>query len=168
MQQSRRCLIILSRKFKSSRLVMLDYNMQRQELSPWSQLAILLGLSGFGLLAGSLISIPIATSMLHVPLTDLGDALVKSENANLARLLEFITTLFFMAIPAVVFARIVNRKPLKYLGFNSAITGKQVFIVVGIVFIALIVSGVLSELNEMVPITKNAEKYFRKLEDEYN
>src|SRR6185436_14085401 len=45
---------------------------------------------------------------------------------------------------------------------------KQVFILVGIVFIAMIVSGVLSEVNEMIPLTKKAESYFKGLEDEYN
>jgi len=147
---------------------MFDYNMRRPQHPPWSQLAILLALSGGGLLVGSFVSIPIATSFLHVPLTGLSDALMKSENANLSRLLQFITTLFFMAIPSFIFARIMSNRAFHYMGFNGAVTGKQVFILVGIVFIAMIVSGVLSEVNEMIPLTKKAESYFQNLEDEYN
>ena len=119
-------------------------------------------------MVGGFVSIPIATSFLHVSLTDLSDALMKSENANLARLLQFVTTLFFMAIPSFLFARLMSGQAFRYMGFNDAITGKQVFILIGIVFIGFIVSGVLSEANEMVPISKNAAQYFKKLEDEYN
>lgn len=148
---------------------MFDYNFnQRPRFSPWTQFAILLCLSGVGLLIGSFISIPIAVSYLHVPLTQLQQALLKSDNVNLSRTLQFVTTFFFMALPALIFARIINRKPFQYIGFNSAISGKQVFILIGIVIIGLILSGALSELNEMIPTSKSAEKYFRYLESEYN
>ncbi|MEO8711288.1 MAG: CPBP family intramembrane glutamic endopeptidase [Parafilimonas sp.] len=147
---------------------MIDYDLQRPQFSPWSQLAILLLLSGVGLLLGSFVSIPIATAYLHVPLENLSEALLKSENANLSRVLQFVTTFFFMAVPSFIFARIINRKPISYIGFNSAISGKQVFIIIGIMLIGLAVSGVLSEVNEMIPISKSAAHYFKGLEDEYD
>ena len=147
---------------------MIDYDVQRPRYSLWSQLAILLFLSGIGLLIGSIVSIPIATAYLHVPLTQLQDALLKSENANLSRMLQFVTTFFFMAVPSLIFARIVSRKPFNYIGFNSALSGKQVFIIVGIVLFGLAISGALSTVNEMIPISKSAEQYFKGLEDEYN
>jgi hypothetical protein len=40
---------------------------------------------------------------------------------------------------------------LDYIGFNSAISGKQVFIIVGIVFTGLVLSGALGQVNEMIP-----------------
>jgi membrane protease YdiL (CAAX protease family) len=147
---------------------MIDYDLQRTQFSAWSQLAILLLLSGIGLLLGSFVSIPIATAYLHVSLENLPEALLKSENANLSRVLQFITTFFFMAVPSFIFARIINRKPFRYIGFNSAISGKQVFIIVGIMLIGLVLSGVLSELNEMIPVSKSAAHYFKGLEDEYD
>ncbi|MEP6468072.1 MAG: CPBP family intramembrane glutamic endopeptidase [Parafilimonas sp.] len=147
---------------------MLDYDVQRPRFSLWSQLAILLFLSGIGLLVGSIVSIPIATAYLHVPLQQLQDALLKSENANLSRLLQFVTTFFFMAFPSFIFARIMNQKPFEYIGFNSALSGKQVFIIIGIVLFGLAVSGALSTVNEMIPISKSAAQYFKGLETEYN
>jgi membrane protease YdiL (CAAX protease family) len=147
---------------------MFDYELQRPRYSPWSQLAILLLLCGFGLIAGSFISLFIADAYLHVPLPNLPDALKNAQNANLSRALQFISTFFFMAVPSIVFARIMNRKPFEYIGFNSAISGKQVFIIVGIMFMGLFVSGTLSSVNEMIPISKTAETYFKSLEDEYN
>ena len=147
---------------------MIDYDLQRPQFSAWSQLAILLLLSGVGLLLGSLVCIPIATAYLHVPFQNLPEALLKSENANLSRALQFVTTFFFMAVPSFIFARIINRKPFSYIGFNNAISGKQVFIIIGIMLIGLAISGVLSELNEMIPISKSAAHYFKGLEDEYD
>lgn len=147
---------------------MIDYNLQRPKFSASSQLAILLLLCGLGLIIGSFISIFIAKSFLHTPLQNLEEALKNEKNAGLSRWLQFITTLFFMAIPSFVFARIQNNKPFKYIGFNGAISGKQVFLIIGIMFLALFVSEALSNLNEMIPLPSETEKYFRGLEDEYN
>ncbi len=148
---------------------MYDYGMlDKPRYSYWMQLAILLCLCGVGLLIGVFVSISITLVYLHVPFTQLHDALLNSDNANLSRLLQFITTLFFMALPALIFSRIMNRKPFHYIGFNNAISGKQVFILVGLVIIGLILSGALSEVNAIIPLSKSAEAYFRALENEYN
>lgn len=148
---------------------MLDYGMQQPpRFSPLMQFAILCMLCGIGLVIGSFVSLGIVKAYLHVPLTQLQEALLKSENANLSRILQVVTTLFFMALPAFVFALIMKQKPFQYIGFNSAISGKQVFIVVGIVVMCLILSEALSEVNQIIPITKNAAAYFKQLEDEYN
>jgi membrane protease YdiL (CAAX protease family) len=148
---------------------MFDYDLsERPRFSPWAQFAILLCLVGVGLVVGSLVCIPIIISSLHVPMTQLKDALLNSTNANLSRAIQFVSTFFAMALPAIIFARIVNRKPFSYVGFNSAISGKQVFILIGIVLIGLILSATLSELNAMIPLSKSAEQYFKTKENEYD
>lgn len=157
----------MNRKFKLTKF-MFDYNIQRPQYSPWSQFAILLTLCGFGLLLGGLISIKIASSYLHVPAHDLENAITKPENANIAILFQFLSTFLFMAVPSFVFARIINKHPFKYIGFNSAISGKQVFIIVGIVLVCIMLSGALSKLNEIIPISKNLQKYFQSKEEEYD
>jgi membrane protease YdiL (CAAX protease family) len=148
---------------------MFDYDLgERPRFSPWAQFAILLVLTGVGLVVGSLIAIFIVLSYLHVPALQLQDALLKNENAGLSRIIQFVSTFFAMALPAIIFARIANRKPFSYIGFNSAISGKQVFILIGIALIGLILSASLSELNAMIPLSKSATKYFNDLEKEYN
>jgi membrane protease YdiL (CAAX protease family) len=148
---------------------MFDYDLtERPRFSPWAQFAILLCLVGVGLLVGSFVSIPIIISSLHVPITQLKDALLNSTNANLSRTIQFISTFFAMALPAIIFARIVNRKPFSYIGFNNAISGKQVFILIGIVLIGLILSAALSELNAMIPLSKSLAQSFKSMEDEYD
>ena len=148
---------------------MFDYDLtERPRFSPWAQFAILLILTGIGLVIGGLISISIALSYLHIPALQLQDALLKSDNANLSRIIQFISTFFAMALPAIIFARIVNRKPFSFIGFNSAISGKQVFILIGIVLIGLILSAALSELNAMIPLSKSLAQSFKAMEDEYD
>lgn len=73
-----------------------------------------------------------------------------------------------MALPSFIFARLVNRNPFSYIGFNNIISAKQVFIVIGIVFTALILSGALGRANEIIPLPKAWEEYFTGLENKYN
>lgn len=147
---------------------MLDYNTGRTVYSPWAQLAILLLLTGFGFLLGGIVSILIALSSLHVSFTEMRDAILNSTNANFLRIVQVVSTFFAMAVPAVIFARIVSNKPFRFLGYNHAISSKQILMVVVIAFFALIISGSLSMVNEMIPLSKSAEKYFKSLEDEYS
>ena len=148
---------------------MFDYDLtERPRFSAWAQFAILLCLVGVGLIVGSVVCIPIIISNLHVPMAQLKDALLKTDNANLSRIIQFVSTFFAMALPAIIFARIVNRKPFSYVGFNSAISGKQVFILIGIVLIGLILSAALSELNAMIPLSKSLAQSFKAMEDEYD
>ena len=147
---------------------MFDYDLKRPQYSPWSQFAILLLLSGVGLLIGSFVCVDIAKIYLRIPLQSVPDALKNIQDANLARLTQFVFALFFMALPSFLFARVMSRSPFKYIGYNSAISGKQVFIVIGIMLAGLFVSGALGEVNSLIPLTKSAENYFKGLEDEYN
>lgn len=148
---------------------MFDYEQTQQpRFSPWMQFAILLVLTGVGLMIGVYLSLFIAQAYLHLPLIEAQNGLLKSSDANLLRTVQFVSTFFGMALPALIFARIVNRKPFSFIGFNSAISYKQIFIIIGIAIIGLILSGALSELNAMIPLSKSLEHSFKSMEDEYN
>lgn len=146
---------------------MFDIEEKHARYSPWSQLAILLFLTGIGFLVGGFISLGIANSYLHVPLENLGEALKNNRDANLSRWLQFVSTFFFMLVPAMVFSSMMSHRPFNYIGFNSAVSSRQVLIILVVVFISIVLSSALSQLNGMIPISKSAEKYFKGLEDEY-
>ncbi len=110
----------------------------------------------------------IANIYLDEPLSQLAEVLMKPENINLSRFLQFIGTFFFMAVPALLFGIITRKKPFTYMGFKLAPSGKQVFLVIGIVFAALFVSGTLGEINQLIPVSKDLTAYFKGLEEEYN
>ena len=146
---------------------MFDYDVQSPRYNPWSQFSILLLLCGFGIILGSLSSYLIATAVLHVPSKDIGEALLNSTNPNLSRVIQFVNTFFIMALPSIALAKIMNKKLFEYIGFNSAISGKQVFLIVAIIFMGLYVSDLMGLINQLIPIPKNMAAEFKQLEDEY-
>lgn len=137
-------------------------------VSAWSQLALLLCCCGVGLLLASLLMLPLAQFYLHVPPEKLQDALLNSTNVNLLRNLQLMSTFFAMGLPAFIFARVIDRKPFSYLGFNRIYSGKQAFIIVGFVLLSLFISGALSQVTELIPLSKQTATYFDRLENEYN
>jgi len=147
---------------------MFDYDREKAPYSSAMQLSILLMLTGIGFLMGGFVSLGLAAMYLHVPLEKLADLLQNSTDANLLRFLQSISAFFTMALPSFIFARLMNRNPFGYIGFNKAINNTQVFIIVGIVFTGLILSGALAQANEMIPLPKTWETYFKGLENKYN
>ena len=103
---------------------------QKQNISYPSQLGILIGLAGGGLLVGGIISAGLMFSQLGMVKATKMEELFKPENVNLIRWLQIITTLFLFFIPSVVFARIVSKKPFQYLGFNQYLKIQQAILVI--------------------------------------
>lgn len=132
------------------------------------QLATLIGLTGAGLIVAGIASVIVLAIMkggnfLSLTSTDI----MKPGFANINKVLQIVTTLFLFFVPAFFFALIVNRKPLQYLGFNTKVSAKQLALVILIAFTGLFLSGVLGEINQLIPISKSARVYFQKLEDNY-
>jgi uncharacterized protein len=140
----------------------------QQRFNPFSQLALLLAFCGAGIIVSSIITGIIGNIVLHVQLKDLADALLKPENVRVSRLLQVLTTFFIMALPAFMVTAINGGNAVEKIGFNEVMSGSQVLIVVSMVITGFFISGALSELNQMIPITKSATNYFQKLENEYN
>jgi membrane protease YdiL (CAAX protease family) len=140
----------------------------QQRFNPLSQLVLLLAFCGAGIIVSSIITGIIGNMVLHVQLKDLAEVLLKPENVQVSRLLQVLTTFFIMALPALIVTEISGGNAVERIGFNEVMSGSQAFIVVLMVIMGFFISGALSELNQMIPITKNATSYFQKLENEYN
>ena len=141
---------------------------QQSRLSPLSQFALLLGITGAGVLIGTMVIYFLADYMLQAPITQLQEELKKAENASMYRILQFLTTFLYMALPAYLFSVITYKKPLHYLGFTIAPKGKQFFLVVVLVFTALFISSALGDVNKMIPVSDSMTTYFKAMEKEYN
>jgi membrane protease YdiL (CAAX protease family) len=140
----------------------------QQRFNPLSQLALLLAFCGAGIIVSSIITGIIGNMVLHVQLKDLAGALLKPENVQVSRLIQVLTTFFIMALPALIVSTISGGNPVERIGFNETMSGIQVLIIMFMVIAGFFISGALSELNQMIPITKSATSYFQKLENEYN
>lgn len=139
-----------------------------QQFNPPSRLAILLVLVGAGIIVSSILTGILAKILLDVPLENLAQAMLLPENISFSRLLQVFTSFLMMGVPALVLSKITGGDAIKDLGFNDQINIKQVGIVVLMVVTGFFLSGALSELNRMIPLSAKATELFERFEDRYN
>jgi membrane protease YdiL (CAAX protease family) len=142
---------------------------KKQPISYFGQLALLIGLTGGGLIVAGILSLIVFFAMKgggsFSSLTE--SEMLKPENANINKVIQLVSTLFLFFTPAFLFALIVSGKPLTYLGFNKKVSFKQIGIVILVACTGLFLSGALGEINQLIPISKGARTYFQTLEDKY-
>lgn len=141
---------------------------QTQRIHPFSQLMILIGLFGAGLILASIATIVILKTMLGISLFDMPKAITDPSNVEEMRLIQVVSTFFTMCLPALIFARIISRHPFSNLGFNNGFNLKQLFFILLLMLASMFVVGALGELNQLIPISKSLAASFKKMEDEYN
>ena len=146
---------------------------QHRRFSFWEQIAILIGLIIGGFIVAALIQLIIGFTMIDIKnLSNLNkdnlmSMLVKPENFTKVLMMQLFSTLFIMAVPAFLFAKIIKENALTYLGFTSKINIQQILLVIGIALFGLGLSGGLGELNKMIPLTKNLKATFESWEKDY-
>lgn len=128
---------------------------------------ILIGLWLGGFILGSLMAIPVWTIMAKGSLMTMNTDMLKPENVNAVRVIQVITTFVAFFLPAYFTALILNRKPLKLLGFTKKFDGKQSLLVLAIMFFGALTAGALGQLNEMIPLPAKLATFFRNMEDQY-
>lgn len=139
-----------------------------------SQLALLLLLLGGALLIAGIVQFIIGITLIekNVPIDKWGEAMMTAlnnpKNANAMRWMQLLSAFVMFFLPAFLWSIIISKNAFKYLGFNAIINAKQIAIVVAISFMALILSGALGELNQMIPISKEWASTFKKMENAYN
>ena len=143
------------------------YNSSSRGISAFGQLGILIGLFLFGLVLASIVSVLIVKIALGVPLTALAAAILDPKNIQVTRLVQVVSTLVLFAVPAFIFALIVSRKPVTYLGLTTHSNASQFYIVLLLIIAALFAQSAISQLNEWIPISKSLAQTFKRMEDEY-
>jgi membrane protease YdiL (CAAX protease family) len=139
----------------------------------WAQLGILALITGVGFVFAAVISsLPLIISV-HLKAAEgsareLMKKILVPENANMLRLVQFLSTLFLFFIPAWLYARISHVKPLTHLGFTKKVNMAQTGIVIAIMIACLPLVGALSELTESLPFSKATFEKFKAAEEEYN
>lgn len=132
-----------------------------------TQLAILLGLLGAGLMLSGLLMGLAASQLLGMPMSQVGIALLKPENLQLSRLLSVSASFIIFFIPAWAVAKISYKKSFQAMGFTTKGSRKQLMVVVFISVGALFLSGALGALNEVIPMPATFLRKARAIEDQY-
>ena len=129
-----------------------------------TQLGILLGLVGAGLVVGTAIGAGIWVVMTERPLLSIANDMSNPKYYDAIMWMQVVSTLFMFLLPTYFTARICYRNPSRFLGFNTNFNYKQVLLVLVIIFFTFPLSGTLAELTKMIPLTKSWEVYFKATE----
>src|SRR6185437_7479850 len=143
---------------------MIDKNSRNFSFS--SQLGILLGLVGAGLVVGTFISAGVWIVMTGRPILSIANDMTNPKYYYAIMWMQVISTFFMFFLPAFFTAFICYRNPSKFIGFNTNFNYKQVLLVLVILLCTFPLSGVLAELTKMIPIPKSWEIYFNAKEAE--
>jgi len=140
----------------------------------WSQLAILLAITGAGFLFAAIASAlpllfkPELRAVAGASSKEVMKRLMVPENANMLRLIQFISTFLLFFVPAWLYARINHVKPFTHLGFGHKVNIAQAGVVIFIMLACLPLVGALSSLTELLPFSKATFEKFKAIEDDYN
>ncbi len=135
----------------------------------WTQFWLLLCMVGVGLVAASFFSLLVVKLMMpQVKLFNLEKELFNPANVTAMKVMQLGSTILMFFLPAVLFALIIRKKPFSFIGFNCKVSFQQIGLVLVIACMAILAGGVLSDLNERIPISKHLQESFKKAEEAYN
>jgi membrane protease YdiL (CAAX protease family) len=122
-----------------------------------------------GLMLASAASALIWQQMTGKGFAELEKGLMDPANSDVMKIIQTITAFVGFFLPTLFAATLLNRRPIKLLGFSSAgIKLNQVVLAVLLVGAALLVSSSLSYLTNNIPIPDSWKVRFDKMELEYN
>lgn len=148
-------------------------NIEKKRYNIGEQLGILLGLIVGGFILAFIIQLIISLSILdfsnlnNLNKDELLQTFAKPQNFTKVLLMQLFSTMAVMAIPAFLFAKIINEKPLEYLGFLHKVTIKHLLLVIVISFAGIVLNGGLAELTKLIPLSKNLKQTFDTWENDY-
>ena len=144
------------------------YESNSKGLSYTAGFFILIGFVVAGLLLAGLISIPIWTGMTGTSFEKMTDIMDNPAYADAYKVIQCVTAVIGFFLPAVLTAFLLNRKPMKLLGYAGQPKLGQIGLVIGIMFLGLLVSSGLSYFNNHLPISEALKHKFDKMESDYN
>jgi len=133
----------------------------------FSQFLILIALIFGAFLFGGALAILIWTSMVGGNLLGMEKDMLNPANATAVKVVQLVSSMAMFLIPAFVFARIVNRQPVRHLGLKTKFSISQIGLVIAMVFAGFYLSGALAELTNLIPISAKAKAAFEKMEKAY-
>ena len=129
-----------------------------------SQLAVLLSLTGGGLILSVIASLLTWLIMEGVSMPSTAAGILKPQYYGVNMIIQLISTFFIFFLPVIGFAFICYWRPKSFLGFNLNINFKQVLLVILILMITVPVVGSLSQINKILPLPSQMALKFKAME----
>ncbi|HEX4956982.1 MAG TPA: CPBP family intramembrane glutamic endopeptidase [Lacibacter sp.] len=120
----------------------------------WAQLGFLLLFTGVGLMIAAFFQFAIGFSLIPkgTSMLEAGDAMLKAmtdpKNVNTLRLMQVVSTLLMLALPAWVFMRLCHSKHWLWLGFSRYFTIQQVVLGIILIFCANMLAQPLVDVTK--------------------
>ena len=125
---------------------------------------ILIGLA----LAGIFIASIIGLLVLNITSGNISEAALNDpKNAGTIRFIQALSVLMGMFLPALVTARILNRRPFALLGYTRPVAPGNFLIVAGIVIVSLFIAGAFGYVNKQIPLPPDWKAWSDQLEKKY-
>lgn len=144
------------------------YDSHSKGISYTAGFFILIGFAVSGLLLAGMISIPVWTGMTGTGFEKMATEMDNPAYANAFKVIQGITAVIGFFLPAVLTAFLLNKKPMKLIGFSGKPQSMQLLLVLLIVFFGLMISSGLSYFNSHLPIPTHWKIAFDKMENNYN
>ena len=139
----------------------------RQGLSYKAGFFILFGMMGAGFLLGGAAGGLVWSALTGKSILSMEKTMADPAYAGAVRVLQTVSTFFIFFLPAWVTARILNRRPMAFLGYNGRFDWRVLGLALLVMLVCLPLVGALTELNRMIPIGDTLRKKFQALEDAY-
>ena len=140
---------------------------EKPPVTPGREFLILVGLWVLGLVAGTLITMPVWMMMTGESPLSMATSMTKPEYRPALLVVQSLSSVFAFFLPAIITAAIVSKKSSTHLGFYSLFNKKAIVLVLLTMTAAIFVSGALGELNKAIPIGKSMKTYFDNMEKQY-
>jgi membrane protease YdiL (CAAX protease family) len=144
------------------------YDSDSKGISYTAGFFILIGFTFAFIFVAALISIPVWTGMTGQSVFNMEKDMTIPEYSNAFKVISLITAVVGFFLPAFFTALMLNRKPMKLLGFKGRISTGQASLIVPIVIFSLFVSGAMAYFNELIPLTDKLKTIFDRWEKNYN
>lgn len=128
---------------------------------------ILMGLLLTGFVLGGGVSIALWPLLTGQPASSMQASLTDVAFVNPIRIVQVASTLFIFFLPALATARILDRRPFSWLGYNQLANGRVILMAMVLMALSIPVVGMLSDLNEMIPVPSSMETVFQSMEEAY-
>jgi uncharacterized protein len=122
----------------------------------WGQIGFLIMFTGIGFILALMLQIiigfalvPKGTELEKIP-EAMSKAISGTQNVNVMRIMQVLSTLLMLALPAWVFKRLCHSKHWLWLGFSKYFNTKQVLLGVILIFCANVVAQPLAEFTKFL------------------
>ncbi len=144
------------------------YDSNSKGISYTAGFFMLIGFVIAGIFLAAIISIPVWTSMTGTGFEKMSTEMDNPAYADAFKVIQVITAVVGFFLPAVLAAFLLNKKPLKLIGYTGRPRLSQVLLVFFIVVFGLLVSTGLSYFNSHLPIPAEWKAAFDRMENDYN